>query len=112
MVPNPYKEGTMSHRLFNEVQGQAPIQPRPKASEAPADAPAAKRLLINKVRATFAGTSKLQAGSTRAAVLKFVQDAPDYAATVQRLEEHFQTPVRGYLQKLIEKGHLVVVTEG
>jgi hypothetical protein len=63
------------------------------------------------VRATFEGTSRPQAGSVRNAVLEFVQSAPEHTATVEALEEHFQQPVRGYLQKLVEKNHLAIVEE-
>lgn len=106
---NPYKPGTMSHRLHAEVNNQQPIAPRPKASASPE--PTARRVVIRCVRATFAGTSAPQPSSVRNAVLKFVQAAPDHTCTVAALEEHFQQPVRGYLQKLIEKGHLTIVEE-
>lgn len=107
---NPYKEGTMSHALHEAVHAQQPITPRPKASALPAEQ-RAPRVTIRAVRATFAGTSRPQAGSVRAAVLKFVQDAPEHVASVEALEQHFQQPVRGYLQKLIEKNHLTIVEE-
>lgn len=107
---NPYKEGTISHRLHDEIAAQAPIARRPKKAEAPAD-PANKRVVIRAVRATFAGTSRPQAGSVRRAVLDYVQKAPNATATVEALEEHFQQPVRGYLQKLIEKNHLTIVED-
>lgn len=107
---NPYKEGTMSHELYEAVHSQAPITPRPKKAELPAEQQR-QRLVINKVRATFAGTSRPQAGSTRAAVLKFIQEAKDHVTTVQALEEHFKQPCRGYLQKLLEKNHITLVEE-
>lgn len=106
---NPYKEGTISHRLHDEIAAQKPIVPRPKKAEATPDNPASKRIAIHAVRATFAGTSRPQQGSVRAAVLKFVQEAFAHTATVAELEEHFQQPVRGYLQKLLEKNHLTIV---
>lgn len=105
---NPYAEGTLSHRLHAEIAQQSPITPRPKKADAPKD-PATRRVVIQAVRATFAGKSQLQSGSVRAAVLKRVQDAPGHTATVEALEQHFQQPVRGYLQKLIEKNHLAIV---
>ena len=107
---NPYAEGTMSHRLHEEIAAQSPITPRPKAAALPVEQRPA-RVTIRAVRATFAGTSRPQAGSVRAAVLKHVQDAPDHTCTVEALEQHFQQPVRGYLQKLVEKGHLAIVEE-
>ena len=103
---NPYKPGTISHRLHAEVARQQPIAPRETAS-----ATAAPRVKIVAVRATFAGTSSPQPSSVRHSVLKFIQSAPEHTATVAALEEHFQQPVRGYLQKLIEKNHLIIVQE-
>ena len=108
---NPYKEGTMSHELFEAVHSQQPIAPRPKKAELPPEQQRT-RLIINKVRATMEGTSRPQAGSTRAAVLRFIQESPERTCTVAALEEHFQQPVRGFLQKLLEKNHIVVVAEG
>lgn len=102
---NPYQPGTMSHRLHAEVNNQQPIAPRPKAE------PTARRVVIRCVRATFAGTSAPQPNSVRNSVLKFVQAAPEHTCTVAALEEHFKQPVRGYLQKLVEKGHLAIVEE-
>lgn len=107
---NPYAEGTLSHRLHEEIAQQKPITPRPKKADAPQSA-ASKRVTIRAVRATFAGTSRPQSGSIRNAVLEFVQKAADHTATVEALEQHFQQPVRGYLQKLIEKNHLTIVEE-
>lgn len=103
---NPYKPGTISHRLHAEVAQQQPIAPRETASAA-----AAPRVKIVAVRATFAGTSSPQPNSVRHSVLKFIQAAPEHKATVAALEDHFQQPVRGYLQKLIEKNHLTIVQE-
>jgi hypothetical protein len=103
LTNNPYKEGTMSHALQEAINKQAPIAPREKGVE--------KRITIKKVRATFEGTSKPQSASIRAAVLKFIQDAPEHTTTVEALEEHFKQPVRGFLQKLLEKDHIVVVAE-
>lgn len=106
-TPNPYKEGTMSHAIFEQVMNQAPIAPREKG--------VSKRVTIKKVRATFEGTSKPQAASIRAAVLKFIQDAPEHTCTVEEIENHFNKDavdfksVRGYLQKLIEKNHIEVL---
>lgn len=106
---NPYKEGTMSHELHKAVAAQTPIEPRPKASEG---AEKRQRVIIKKVRATFAGTSRPQADSIRNQVLLYVQNAPDKTCTVAELEEFFQQNVRGYLQKLVEKNHLAIVEEG
>ena len=108
---NPYVAGTMSHRLHEEIAAQQPIAPRPKKADNAAATPSDKRVVIRAVRATFEGTSRPQAGSVRNAVLEFVQSAPEHTATVEALEGHFQQPVRGYLQKLVEKNHLAIVEE-
>jgi len=107
---NPYKEGTLSHELHKAVSGQQPIEPRPKAAEKDAKE-RQPRVLIHKVRATFEGTSRPQAGSVRGQILAWIQEQPDHTATVAALEEHFNQPVRGYLQKLVEKNHLAIVQD-
>lgn len=107
---NPYKEGTLSHRLHEEIAQQQPITPRPKAEDKP-PAERSKRLVIHRVMATFMGESKPQAGSIRNQVLLYIQAAENHTCTVAELEEHFKTPVRGYLQKLIEKNHLVILED-
>lgn len=107
---NPYKEGTLSHRLHDEIEKQQPITPRPKAEDKP-PAERSKRLVIHRVMATFMGESKPQAGSIRNQVLLYIQAAENHTCTVAELEEHFQQPVRGYLQKLIEKNHLVILED-
>lgn len=101
---NPYKEGTLSHQLHEAIASQQPIQRReaqPKEKSS--------RVTIHRVRATFAGTSKPQAGSTRNAVLLHLQSLPNATATVEELEAHFKQPVRGYLQKLVEKNHVEIL---
>lgn len=107
-IDNPYTPGTISHRLFGEIFSQQPIERRLTAAPA---APRGKRVKLVRVRATFAGTSRPNKASARAAVLRYIQDAPDSTATVEALEDHFRQPVRGFLQKLIEKGHLEVLPE-
>jgi hypothetical protein len=107
---NPYREGSLSHRLHAEISGQQPIAARPKAADKPAEE-RAQRVVIRCVRATFAGTSKPQSASLRNQVLLHIQAAPEHTCTVEALEGHFRVPVRGHLQKLIEKGHLALVEE-
>lgn len=107
---NPYKEGTLSHRLHDEIAAQQPIVPRPKAAEKPTTE-RSKRVVINRVRATNSGASRPQSTSVRNQVLVYIQSLPGGEATVQELERHFNHPVRGYLQKLIEKNHLTIVEE-
>lgn len=107
---NPYKEGTLSHALKEAIDKQQPITPRPKAAEKP-PSDRAKRIVIKRVMATGMGESKPQAGSIRNQILTHIQSLPDGVATVEALEAHFQHPVRGYLQKLIEKNHLVILED-
>lgn len=107
---NPYKEGTLSHKLHEEIAAQQPITPRPKAEDKP-PAERSKRVVIKRVMATFMGESKPQAGSIRNQVLTHIQQAENHTCTVEELEAHFQQPVRGYLQKLIEKNHLVIIED-
>ena len=107
---NPYKEGTLSHKLHEEIAAQQPITPRPKAAEKPA-AERSKRVVIKRVMATGTGDSKPQAGSVRNQILLHIQTLPNGVATVEELEAHFNHPVRGYLQKLIEKNHLVILED-
>ena len=104
---NPYKEGTMSHALHEAINQQDPIEPRAKKSENPA----ATRHVIKRVRATFMGESKPQSGSIPNQVLLNILQAENHTCTVEELEAHFQQPVRGFLQKLIEKNHLVVIED-
>lgn len=107
---NPYPEGTLSHQLHEEVVHQKPITPRPKKAELPPEEQRA-RVAINTVRATFKGTSRLQAGSTRAQVLKFIQESPNHTSTVEAIEKQFNQPARGFLQKLLEKNHIELVED-
>ena len=107
---NPYKEGTLSHKLHEEIATQQPIVPRPKAEDKPVSE-RSKRLVINRVMATLAGDSKPQTGSVRNQVLIYIQQCENHTCTVADLEAHFQHPVRGYLQKLIEKNHLVIIED-
>lgn len=102
---NPYRPGTMSHALRTAINQQTPIEPRVVTPEKP------KRFVIRRVTATFNGESKPHTDSVRAQVLAFVQNAPNSTATIEEVEAHFQQPVRGYLQKLVEKKHLVVVND-
>lgn len=107
---NPYAEGTMSHDLYEEIAAQKPIVPRPKKAELPPEQQVPRQTL-DRVRAVPGGTSKVQEGSMRGAVLRAVRSAPGGVTTVLALEELLKQPVRGHLQKLIEKGHIEPVQE-
>lgn len=104
---NPYQPGTMSYELHEQVYQQEPIKPR---SELPEEQ-RPKKVVLRKVRATFAGTSRVQEGSVRHRVLQAIQDAKNHTATVEELEAVVGVAVRGYLQKLLEKNHIEPVEE-
>ena len=93
----------MSHELFEQIQAQQPIE-RMAGSKSTKEN-------INKIRATFAGKSRLQQGSTRAKILLAIQKAPNNQCTIAELEDKFNMPVRGYIHKLLGKNHIVMVEE-
>lgn len=107
-APNPYPPETLSAKLHEEVEARKPVVPRPKKADAPAES-TSTRTVITAVRATFAGTSKVQADSNRAAVLAEVQRCAPEPVTVAALDAKLGYPTRGYLQKLLEKAHIALV---
>jgi hypothetical protein len=96
-----FKEGTLAAKLAEEANGVAPIQ---VAEEGAKRAPK-----VNSVKATGCGTSKMQETSKRAQILAWIAAQPNKTATVWEIESHFDLNSRGYLQKLIEVGHLEVL---
>lgn len=105
---NPFQPGTMAHQLWVATRSIAKPDRKAKVERAPS-APKTKLLAV---RATFAGTSKPQSGSQRTEVLLHVQDKklyPDNTATVEQIERALGYPVRGHLQKLLEKNHLTAL---
>lgn len=111
-----YPAGSMRAKLQEEIAQQQPIAPRPRKAD---DTTAPKRQIITHVRATLTGTSRCQEGSIRAGVLAFIQgcktkDGSQRVVSVAEvdqvaLSEHGQASSRGYIQKLVEKGHLEIV---
>ena len=63
----------------------------------------------DKVRATFSGKSKPQEGSTRGKVLRAIQDAEHHTITQLDLDALLGARTRGFVQKLIETGHVELV---
>lgn len=109
---NPFKPGALAHGLWFASRAAKKIEPRPKA--APRDPAAPKRKPVELVQATFTGKSKPQPGSDRNAVLIHIQsqknaDGTPKPISVEALEEHFQKPCRGFIQKLMEKEHITLV---
>lgn len=107
---NPFQPGSMAHGLWVATHDAVPPEKRPAPAQ---KVPRVKgeKLNFDKLRATFAGTSRTQEKSTRHAVLMFIQKCPDGITNVAALEKHFKQPVRGYLQKLLEKNHIQLIEE-
>lgn len=103
-----FAEGTLGAELTQEAAAAAPITPRPKADP---KAPRSARKVMFAVQATFAGTSTPQAGSVRNNVLVHIQAAKNNAITIEALDKHFECDTRGYVNKLLEKDHLVLMDE-
>lgn len=103
---NPFKPGSMAHQLWVATKSlTASAAPRKKAVKEKSE-PRQKRNAASAFKATFAGTSKVHAGSKRAAILAHIQNAPNSTATLAELDEHFKEPTRGYVQKLAQMNHL------
>lgn len=104
MEPN-FKPGTLARALWEASQKMEPITPKQKEDSSTGTEP---RLRIEVVR-VGSGTpkSKLQKASKRRAIYEWVacQPAP---VTVAQLEQHFNFAVRGYLQKMLQTGHLEI----
>lgn len=101
---NPFEPGTLAHQLWVATQAMKRIEPRPKRQ--PSSEPRKK---ILAVRATGKGDSNPQKASRRRAILDWVCAQPERQCTIEALEAQFQQPVRGHVQKLIEKSHLEAV---
>lgn len=76
-----------------------------------AEKPARKsaRTPVSTVQYVKGGRSKPQEGSIRNAVLQYIIKGDEHRRTIDSLEKHFAHPCRGYVQKLLEKGHLKIV---
>lgn len=108
---NPFPPGTPEGQLWRQSDA-----PKPVAKARPVRSPAYAR-----VRATFSGTSTLQPGSRRMKCLEIIQQATSSLHTVvdgvnhgialDLLDEQLGEPARGFVQKLLEKGHVVLLDE-
>ena len=107
---NPFTPGSMAHQLWVATKSlDANTAPRQKrAPKAKSETPT-KRNAALSVKATFAGTSKIQANSKRAAVLKHIQVAPEATVSLADLDAAFGEPTRGYVHKLMQMHHLISV---
>lgn len=107
---NPFKPGTLAYSLWVATKSAEANDPaRTKKAPKPKSEPSKPRNKELIVKATFAGLSKIQAGSKRAAVLKCVQEAPECTITLVALDAAIGEPTRGYIQKLLEMKHLEVL---
>lgn len=64
----------------------------------------------NTLRSTGAGTSNMQPGSERNAVLTWIAAQPGSTATLDSVDRHFNKPCRGHIQKLLATLHLERIT--
>lgn len=103
-----FEQGTLGAQLTEQANSSAPIAPRERPDP---KAPRATRKMMFAVQATFAGTSTPQSGSVRNNVLLHIQAAENSAITVAALDAHFQQDTRGFINKLLEKDHLVLLDE-
>lgn len=95
-----FKQGTLAAKLAEQAAGTTPIEP---AAEGKKRAPK-----VVTVKATGCGTSKIQETSKRAQILAWVAAQPNKTATVEQIDAALSLNSRGYVQKLIEVGHLEV----
>lgn len=109
---NPYKPGTMAHRLWFATRESQPITPKPKKPARDPNAPRTRRPRIDAVQLNEApGHTKLQANSLRSKVVEWLKTQPNWNATIAHMEskQGLKMPCRGHVQKLLEGGHLSVV---
>ena len=95
--------GSLADQLDKATHHSTPISPRARK---PASSPGTARRPVVYVLVTGAGTSKVQLTSTRGEVLSAVAASRGGWAAVAALDVRFGCNTKGYLQKLIENGHL------
>jgi hypothetical protein len=78
----------------DDLAERRPPEPGPKRP---------RRALPGRLVATGQGTSRLQPGSSRAAILAFIAEEP---RTFEEVLEKFPDDARGGVFKLMEKGHV------
>jgi hypothetical protein len=100
---NPYPKGSTESGLWYTARKaeaalrlKPPVKKRQKRTTPPFVA----------VRATFAGSSKPQAASLRAEILRSIQGFAPKGVTIEALNALYEAPVRSYVQKLMEKKHV------
>lgn len=101
--PIVFVPGSLADQLDKAARRAAPIVPRAKKEP---KAPATPRSTLTHVTHTPGGTSKVQANSTRGAVLKFIVERTGLPISVATLDAEFNCNTKGFLQKLIEKDHV------
>lgn len=103
-----FTPGSLADQLDKASRRSVPIVPREKKD---AKEPSAPRATLTFVKATGAGTSKVQASSTRGEVFAVITAACGNPVSVAALDTQFSCNTKGYLQKLIEKNHIVPCSE-
>lgn len=98
--------GSLLHQIYISAQSKKPIERAPKRVSSGVQR---KKIVAVRIPQGSQPLSKLQAHSMRAKIMAYLQTAPDKTATVELLELHFECPVRGHLQKLLEKNHVETV---
>jgi hypothetical protein len=96
------KPGTMAYQLLQATKAKEAIVPKP-----PKPRNTEPRIRIAAVKATFKGLSKPQEGSLRNKVLLHIQLAKG-SVNIDTMETALGFPVRGHIQKLLEKQHIEV----
>lgn len=66
------------------------------------------REVVHAVRFTPGGRSRCQEGSKRNAVLQFIIGSKNGMRTIDEIDAHFKVPCRGYVQKLLDVGHVEI----
>ena len=102
-APIAFVPGSLADQLDKAARRAAPIVPRAKKEP---KAPVTPRSTLTHVTHTPGGTSKVQANSTRGAVLKFIVERTGLPVSVAELDAEFNCNTKGFLQKLIEKDHI------
>ncbi len=113
---NPYAEGTLLRELHDEAAAAPVIERRPLPVKAADKAGGHHAPLGRRTGYVFSagGTSKMQPGSSRSMVLRFVKAAFPESVTIEAVAAHcaalpgYTGEARQHLQKLLAVGHVTV----
>lgn len=104
---NPFAPMVQQLHIAAEAAAVEPMRVKPMKAREISARPL--RSPLDKIRATFAGKSKPQEGSTRGKVLRAIQEAEAHTITQVDLDALLGIHTRGFVQKLIEMGHVELV---